>query len=104
MMRSEDWEKHRERGRNSLRFNTYCQYAKNTETKISPASTWNLEFRRKENKNISNSEDLWRGSGGGKIENVKLAGKQAIRENNINRPRDEGNVVGSKNNNNDNSQ
>jgi len=40
----------------------------------------------------------------GKIENVKLAGKQAIRENNINRPRDEGNVVGSKNNNNDNSQ
>lgn len=44
------------------------------------------------------------GGNRGKIENVKLAGKQAIRENNINRPRDGGNVVGSKNNNNDNSQ
>jgi len=42
--------------------------------------------------------------GKGKIENVKLAGKQAIRENNINRPGDciEANVVGSKNNNNNN--
>lgn len=87
--RGEDW-------RNSIKYKIIICIANTPKIHKTNSAGFDLKFRRSDERRIkihdtANVGSGCMGGGGwGKIENVKLAGKQAIRENNINRPLGDG--------------